>query len=485
MTPATAVGAHKVPGIFCYGGQTAILNLTGVQATISGRFAHMKAEEAEARVAINIVNKGLAIKARLLAGWRFLRYLYDQFDQNQGTLNAGALTYTTLFAVVPMMTVTYAMLSSIPSFQGVGVQLEDLIFNHFVPSSGIAVKEYLAQFASQARTLTAVGVGFLIVTAYMMLKTIETAFNRIWRVNQPRQGLSSFLLYWAILSLGPLLLGLGFVLTSYLVSLPLISDATEVVGKAGLLKLVPLLTSTAAFTLIYAAVPNCPVVVRHAFIGGLVVALVFEAAKQAFTLFVKHFPSYELIYGAFAAVPMFLAWVFISWLIVLLGAELVRALSHYRADLEVSRRQRLCWLLLILEQCWLAQRYGQPMSQPALLKALEGLAPTACDDYLNQLLETRVVGRTEAGEFLLTRDLHRFSLLQLCELLPRERPSALDPAQSRPWMSEVEQRLEAVSEFRQQRLEVDLATLFSADPRPLEPVRERSGGLTLTVASKE
>ena len=403
----------------------------------------------------------LAEKAKELG--HFLRYLFNQFQRNKGTLNAAALTYTTLFAVVPLMTVSYAMLSAIPSFQGVELQLENLIFNHFVPSSGAAVKDYLGEFTSQARTLTAVGVGFLIVTAFLMLKTIEAAFNRIWGVEQPRRGVSSFLLYWAVLSLGPLLLGLGFALTSYLVSLPLFSDASELIGNdSDLLKLLPLLFSTAAFTFIYVAVPNCPVILSHAFAGGLCVALMFEAAKQSFTLFVSHFPSYELIYGAFAAVPLFLAWIYISWLIILLGAELVRALSTFSsATTEVSDEQHLSWVLLVLEQLWEAQSEGRSVSEQDVLQRYAKLDPGHCRNYLNYLLKGSVVTRTEQGDYLLSRDLHQLSLRYLCELMPWKLPVSSSLMVERPWQASVDLCLKDVAGYQSLQLTIDLASLFS------------------------
>ena len=242
----------------------------------------------------------------------FVRFLVQRFLADRGAHSAAALTYTTLFAVVPMMTVTFAMLSAIPAFQGVGEQIQFYIFNNFIPSTGATIQEYLVAFTDQAKQLTWFGVGFLMATALMMLLTIEKAFNVIWRVRQPRRGISSFLLYWAILSLGPLLLGAGFAMSTYITSLSLISGPHAVVGARTILKAMPLVLSIAAFTLIYAAVPNTRVPLRHAVVGGAFTAVLFEAAKQLFGLYVSYFPSYQLIYGAFAAVPLFLLWVYLS-----------------------------------------------------------------------------------------------------------------------------------------------------------------------------
>ncbi|WP_207062027.1 YihY family inner membrane protein [Motiliproteus sp. SC1-56] len=398
----------------------------------------------------------------VIAGWHFLRYLLTEFNANHGGLNAAALTYTTLFAVVPLMTVTYAMLSSIPTFQGVSMQLETLIFNHFVPASGLAVKEYLSGFANQARTLTALGIGVLVVTAYLMLKTIESAFNRIWRVRSHRRGLSSFLLYWAVLSLGPLLLGLGFVLTSYLVSLPLISDATAVLGgRERWLGLVTLATSVGAFTLIYAAVPNCRVPVPHAFVGALVVSVLFEAAKRAFTLFVTHFPSYELIYGAFAAFPLFLAWIYISWLIILLGAELVRAQSTYRGQRHARQYSHLRWVLGLLEVLWENYPLGRGVGRDELLKRLPGLETLALDDYLELLVDQRLVAKTDQGTVVLCRDPRAISVQELWRACPWPLPAALGEGLSKPWQIELDRQLRSLEQQREDALATSLDGLYS------------------------
>ena len=401
----------------------------------------------------------------------FIRHLLRQFVDNQGVLNAAALTYTTLFAVVPMMTVTYAMLASIPSFQGVGPQLESLIFDNFVPSTGETIKEYLSGFAGQARSLTGVGIAFLVVTAYMMLKSIEKTFNRIWQVREPRRGLSSFLLYWAVLSLGPVLLGLGLVLTSYVTSLPLVSDATDVIGgKERLLSLLPLLSSTAAFMLLYAAVPNCHVPIRHALAGGLLSALLFEAAKRGFALFVSLSPSYQLIYGAFAAVPLFLVWIYISWMIVILGAEFVRALSTYDSNRRGIDDPPMYWGLHLMEQLWRAQQMGHGLYEAQLIRRLPGLSVLLLSRYLEELKRVGMVSRNDKGQYLLTRDLHSLTLEQFQHKVGWQLPDTLggDVERSdKSWPQQLQQGLEQVQQYRAEQLGSSLAELFGASEKPV------------------
>ncbi|WP_415894221.1 YihY family inner membrane protein [Neptuniibacter sp. PT8_73] len=391
----------------------------------------------------------------------FIRYLFRQFLQNQGILNAAALTYTTLFAVVPLMTVSYAMLAAVPSFQGVGQELQGWVFDNFVPATGAVVQDYLNDFSSQARKLTAVGIALLAITSIMMMKNIEAAFNRIWRVNEPRKGLSSFLLYWAILSLGPILIGLGLVLTSYIASLPFISEATEAVGRARLLSALPTILSATAFTLMYVAVPNCPVPFKSALLGGIGVALLFETAKRGFTAFVTQFPSYELIYGAFAAVPLFLLWIFISWVIILMGAELTRCITVYRPTERANDLPHLYSVVAVLHRLWKAQQQGESISDHKLLQEVDALDQGRWDSYLKILLEGGIVKRSDQGEYLLSRDLGSLTLYQLNQLLPWPTPLPVTTSSLVEWERVLNEKLVKTSEQEQQAFSLTLESLFS------------------------
>ncbi|MCM5703496.1 virulence factor BrkB family protein [Larsenimonas salina] len=263
-----------------------------------------------------------------------VRHLFTRFARHDGLRTAGALTYTTLFAVVPLTTVLYAMLSAVPAFQGVGDQLQTYVFQQFLPATGEVVIDKLNQFSHQAQQLTGVGIGVLFVTSIMMMYTIEHAFNQIWQVSTHRRGIASFVIYWTVLTLGPLLIGSGFALSSYLASLRIFDTAAFLFGGRDLiLMLMPLFLSVLAFFFVYMAVPSTRVRVRDALIGAVSVAVSFELAKYGFSVFVSHFPSYQIIYGAFAAVPLFLIWVYLCWAIVLLGAELTAYLGEsHRAD---------------------------------------------------------------------------------------------------------------------------------------------------------
>ncbi|MFG3450626.1 virulence factor BrkB family protein [Pseudomonas knackmussii] len=376
----------------------------------------------------------------------FGRFLVHRFLADRGPHSAAALTYTTLFAVVPMMTVTFAMLSAIPAFQGVGEQIQMYIFSNFIPSTGATIQEYLVAFTDQARQLTWFGVGFLMATALMMLLTIEKAFNVIWRVRQPRRGISSFLLYWAILSLGPLLLGAGFAMSTYITSLSLISGPHALIGARTVLKAMPLVLSVAAFTLIYAAVPNTRVPIRHAVVGGFFTAVLFEAAKQLFGLYVSYFPSYQLIYGAFAAVPLFLLWVYLSWMIVLFGAELVCGLSSSQ---QWRRRSvpRLLVMLGLLRVLYESQQAGREVRLRDAHRSGWQLPEDEWDEILEFFEREQLVCRTGSSGWVLCRDLSHYTFDQLLRANPwplsgrQSLPEHLDE----PWYPTLRQSLELMN----------------------------------------
>ena len=403
----------------------------------------------------------------------FIRSLARQFQANQGILNAAALTYTTLFAVVPLMTVSYSMLAAVPNFRGAGEQVQAWIFDNFVPATGAVVQDYLSTFAAQAQSLTVIGIVFLVITSIMMMKNIEGAFNRIWRVAEPRKGLSSFLLYWAVLSLGPILIGVGLLLTSYIASLSIITSATELVGRARMLSVLPPLFSALAFMLLYAAVPNCRVPLKNAAIGGLFAAILFEIAKRGFVQFVTLSPSYQLIYGAFAAVPLFLVWIYISWGIILLGAELTRLLTVSQVNKYRLNEPHLYTILGVLQRLWQAQQTGEPVPDRVLLKEVPGLDQGRWDEYVQLLTQAGLIRRTEGGQYLLSRDLGGYTLLHLQRELPWPLPDPL-PEDEESWQRELQARLRQLQTQRGEVLNLSLQALFregierEAEPEVLE-----------------
>lgn len=398
------------------------------------------------------------MRQRLMDCLEFWRFLLQRFLTDRAINSAAALTYTTLFAVVPVMTVTFAMLSAVPAFQGTGEQIQSFIFRNFVPSSGETLQQYLREFTVQARHLTWAGVALLAVTAFFMLVTIEKTFNAIWRVRQPRRGISSFLLYWAILSLGPLLLGAGFAATTYVASLSLLSGPDALIGAKTLLRFAPVLFSTAAFTLIYSAVPNTRVPVRHALLGGLFSAVLMEVAKKGFALFVSLFPGYQLIYGAFATVPLFLLWIYLSWLIVLFGAELVCNLSSSRT----WRRQALPRLLVVLGVLRVfheRQQHGRVVCLADIQQRGWSLPEDEWEEISSFLEGEQLICRTSNGAWVLCRDLEHYNLHHLLSRSPWPipRPDQMPAELHEDWYPELYEALEMLEREQESLFAASLA----------------------------
>ena len=213
-------------------------------------------------------------------------------------------------------------------FQNTGDAIQDFVITHFVPAAGDAVKSALYEFVSNTGKMSAVGGGFLFAVALMLISNIDKNLNYIWRVTEKRRAVFSFSMYWMILTLGPILVGMSIVMSSYLTSLRLINNEALSLLYELILRWLPFILSFAAFVGLYLLVPNKRVKLSHAVIGGVIAALLFEMSKKAFALYITQFPSYQLIYGALAAIPILFIWVYLCWLIVLVGAEITAALGE-------------------------------------------------------------------------------------------------------------------------------------------------------------
>jgi membrane protein len=240
---------------------------------------------------------------------------------------AGSLTFTTTLAIVPLLTIVLAIFTTFPVFGKVRTALDSYFVQMLMPKAiANTITSNLTQFASKATGLSAVGALALVLTSAAMIGTIERAFNQIWRVRQPRPLVQRVLVYWALVTLGPLAFGISLTITSQLFTATnFLTTAVPFVG-ALFYTLVSVALTTGAYALLYMIVPNRYVDWRDAMWGGLVAAIAFEVAKRVFAIFIRQFPTYAIIYGALAALPLFLVWIYLSWMITLVGALLTAAL---------------------------------------------------------------------------------------------------------------------------------------------------------------
>lgn len=259
----------------------------------------------------------------------FAWFLWRRFRDDKCFETAGALSYSTLFALVPMLTATIAVFAVFPAFAPMRERLSDFVFHAFVPAAGNTVQGYLFHFADNASKLTVVGIGFLLVTAVTMLASIEDRFNRIWRAPARRRGAARWLMYLGAIILGPLSMVLAAAASSWLLAQLLLRGAGAVLPMAHLTAVLPFVIAWGGLAALYRWVPNCRVHWHDAVAGALVSALLFELARHGFAWYVHGVASYRAVYGALAAIPILLIWIYLSWVIVLLGATVAAALAAF------------------------------------------------------------------------------------------------------------------------------------------------------------
>lgn len=399
------------------------------------------------------------------------RRILSDLQRDHYLQKAAALTYTTLFAIVPLLTVTYSMFSAIPAFHDVGQQIQHFIFSNFVPSAGNSVSNYLSDFSRQARNLTAVGMLFLLVTALLMLRTIDQSINTIFHTASNRKGIGCFLLYWAILTLGPLLLGLGFALTSYLTTIKLIPHISDLPGGSSILaalflQLLSLLLSTCAFTLLYLAVPNCKVKFIHAVTGAFFVAVISYLMRGAFGIFLTLSHSYELIYGAFAFVPIFLVWIYLNWLIILMGACIVNALRQNNYHPQAPSLPTLLVACILLSQLNDAFSKGEALIYKDIKKSCTLITIEQWEIVTHWLENQQLIFSQPNNGFSLQRPLHSINTAEFICTCPWPIPGndAIAQITESTASTDIEQiinELKRINNFQHEQLNKTLADFIA------------------------
>jgi len=320
-----------------------------------------------------------------------------RFQEDRGAQTAGSLTFTTLLSIVPLLTVALALSTAFPVFDEATNTLQLFVLEHFLPDAdGLqALSEQIVAFSERAGRLTAIGMLFLLITAVMLMLTIDDALNRIFQVRRRRPLGQKVVMYWSVLTLGPVLIGASLSMTTLLF------------GEASpLLRLLPFAFTWAALSLLYILVPYRHVPLRHAAFGALLAGIAFELAKRAFAVYLVNFPTYTLIYGAFATLPIFLVWVYVSWLMVLAGANITALLPGYRVITTERNRapgRDLTEVLDILGALARAQDAGRVL--PLTRIAAEArVMPHRCEIALERCVGLGWVAKTEKDGWVLARD---------------------------------------------------------------------------------
>ena len=345
---------------------------------------------------------------------RLASHVWRHFSEDRLFDEAASLSYTSLLSMVPLLAVVFGVASAFPVFQQWSDQLQSFVFDNFVPAAGDQVQVYLQGFLDSVSKLTLPGTVFLILTALLLMVRIERAFNLVWRVPTARSIRNRVVMYWAVLTLGPLALGAAIALSAQPVFEQVAAGAsTHSNWRAlGIFSL-----SWLAFTLMFVLVPNRRVHFTHALVGALLSALLFGLAKKAFVAFVAN-ASFNVIYGALATIPIFLFWLYVVWIVILLGASLAASLTTFndrRANWDWNWPRRWEFLLAyrMVGYLWKAQAAGRALEAEELLESLEGVTEGQLADQFVLLVEAGIVTRNEDGNWLLCRDLETVTLLDL------------------------------------------------------------------------
>ncbi len=412
------------------------------------------------------------------AGWArdaagFAAHAARRFQRDRCLRVAASLSYTTLLALVPLATIGFAILSAFPVFEDVVTELQVIIFENLVPSSGFEMHEQFIGFMENAGKASAAGIGALAVTALLLFNTMEAAFNAIWRQQRPRPLAARLLIYWALLTMTPLLMGTSVALSSYIFTLTRMLDIEAFTGAGGrLLRLAPFVLLTMSFAVFYVILPARRVRWRHAILGAAVAALLFEGLKKGFGFYVASFPSYQAIYGALAALPFFLVWMYMAWSAVLFGAEVAASAPEWRAVKAVARGEashsarRLGVALDMLAALAAASRGGARLARDDLPDA-PGDAARPAGSVTAALADAGYLVRADDDGWVLARDLETVTLYDLYRTLgldARALPDGIDDAEE-AWRKRAAGVLAAVDAAQRDLMSVSLKELTAGgDP---------------------
>lgn len=354
------------------------------------------------------------------------RLLIDRFSATRCPQVAGSLTFTTLLAIVPLVTVSLALFSNFPAFKELGDALSGFIQNNILPErAGRIITTYALQFSEKAAQLTLIGTFLLVVTVLLLLHTIDSVFNDIWGVRTPRPLLTRLTVYWVALTVGPFALAGSVFATGRLVA-----TSAELIGhsaRTGMFStlIVPFAMLAILLAFLYYAVPNHPVRALHACLGGLVAAAAFMSMQRLFGTFIAGLPTYTLVYGTFAALPLFLVWLYMSWVVVLIGALVSATLPGFlsRTSLIAPFPGDRAWAATsMLTRLARAQQNGHPVPFAELRTACGGNEDVV-ESILGEMREKGWVARTDEQKWVLAIDP---GLLTIQAVI---RHFALDPAQ--------------------------------------------------------
>lgn len=372
----------------------------------------------------------------------FIRLVSNRFHSERCWRMAAGLSYTSLLAVVPLSAIAFSMLTAFPVFEGVHERLQNAVFTNFLPSSAVALSGYLDQFITNTTSLSAIGIIALGATAILLLGTIESDFNAIFRVRRPRPLIPRLLVFWGMITLGPLLLGASFSLTTYLyiatewMGLDLDSGLFGIAGR-----LIPTALIIFSLTFFFMVIPNKQINFRSAIVGGTISGILFVLLRSVFGWYVITFPTYQNVYGTLSVVPIFLIWMYLSWSVVLLGGVITTATSDFRRrELRIlqgnlHRNDRILATMTLLDTLYNASKAGKLYTEAQLLDN-SNYERELCESELEAIIDSGLVCLDTDGKCIISRDLSHVSLHDLYTILKMDLPETVTlvaNSEAAPW----------------------------------------------------
>ena len=411
----------------------------------------------------------------------FALYVFNRFVEDRGWRMAAGLSYTSLLAIVPLTAIAFSMLAAFPVFENVKGEMQDAVFANMLPDSADAMRDYFDSFVQNTTSLSAVGIVALALTAVLLLGTIEADINTVFRVQRARSLANKLLVFWAMITLGPLLLGASFSLSTYFFAATQWMEVDILKGPIGYLTgLVPTLIIIVLFTVFYFAIPNRPVRITTALVGGIMAGLLFALLRKGFGWYVATFPTYQNIYGALSVVPIFLIWMYLSWTVVILGGVLTASVSDWRISGgkpdtgSLRPGQRTVLALRVLAILFEGSRDGRRIRRQELLSDVGG-SESALDQVMELLQGADFIDQSARGGWVLTRDLDVATLHELGHAMRLGiRDADLDSTGEDGWEGRLKARLKEMKTAEKSAASVTLRSILMAHEQEPESPDLRS-----------
>ena len=357
-------------------------------------------------------------------GWltlfRFLVYFLKRFLRDDCPRIAASLSYSTLLSLVPLLAIALAILSVLPLADGLYDKVQHAVLENVIPDIGDEIEGQITDFVSKANQASGIGFAVLFVTGFLLLTTIMNAFNTIWRVTEQRPLIWRLFLKWILLISWPFLVGISISLSSYAFAMVQWVGIDDIGGTFVMARSLSFAIAVLAFSSIYIILPGRPIRLLDALVGAVAAALLFDLLKSGFGFYLQNFPTYQAIYGVLAAVPIFLVWMYLTWIVVLLGAEITAALPEWRAgiratDQEIGPAEKVALALTLLGRLKSTSRGSGSLSEAALTKGLPA-PPGHVSEVLRRMSRNGFI-RRQGTRWQLARDLVRADLNDLLAIL--------------------------------------------------------------------